>query len=100
AQRYPEDPRTHYFAALAAFQKEDAPAAEAQLREALALVRSLKGRIDYQPEFEHVLRALLARSLLGQDQVEKAREAVLPICQRGPEGQLPEELEGIEQLCP
>jgi rhomboid protease GluP len=76
--RYPRDPRTHYFRALALVRTHDMAAAEQQLRSALADEDII--RLGLSPEFEIGARGLLAAVLLDQGKSVEAKAEAKPVC--------------------
>jgi rhomboid protease GluP len=97
AAAYPRDPRSRLYSAVALLQANDPTGAEAELRRGLAekeILQTFFGR-----DLEVGLRSVLAQTLLVQNRVEDAREAVKPICNAGPGGGAPERLRAM-QLCP
>ncbi|MHB8419143.1 MAG: rhomboid family intramembrane serine protease [Myxococcales bacterium] len=94
--KYPKDPRSHLFQALALLDRDQAPAAETELRAALANPVILK--THFSVGLEVVIRALLAQALLRQDEPGQAKAAVQPVCHAGPSGSVPKELASLE-LC-
>ncbi len=88
--KYPKDPRSHLFAALALLDQQKAPQAEAELRQALADPVILE--THFNVGLQVIIRALLAQSLLAQEKEQEAREAVQPVCHAGEKGSVPKEL--------
>jgi rhomboid protease GluP len=94
--KYPKDPRSHLFKAIALGAQDQNTAAEAELRLALANPELLKTHFDV--DLEIVIRNLLAVSLLEQHRIADAKEAVRPVCGAGPDGGVPKDLADLK-LC-
>ena len=82
---YPEDPRSHAYAATVAFQNGNMQIATAQLRDALRLTLSFDG--PKSPRVINTLRSMLGQALLQSGQREQAIEAVRPVCVASPNEQ-------------
>jgi rhomboid protease GluP len=76
--RYPRDPRSHMYQAIA-FEKSHAyPAAERELRTSLQLANDLSPIVSVQ--FSNSARAMLAGVLLQEGQKTQARDAAYSVC--------------------
>ncbi len=94
--KYPKDPRSHLFKAIALLEQKKNAEAEAELRVALQNPILLKTQFDVG--LEVTVRRLLAISLLTQKRPAEAKEAVRPVCHAGPNGGVPEDLVKLD-LC-
>jgi rhomboid protease GluP len=86
--RYPRDPRAHLFAATVAIEAYDLPAAERELRAAVAEKQILE-RFFAGTELSLFLHEELGRVLVEQGKRDEARAVVEPFCVAGKDGQLP-----------
>jgi rhomboid protease GluP len=93
---YPNDPRSHFYRALA-LMDNDAPGAERELRKALAEQEVLD--IDFKPEFKIELVAYLAQTLITEGRGPEANLEAKPYCHGGPNGTVPEDLKTLN-VCP
>jgi rhomboid protease GluP len=76
--RYPRDPRSHFFRAIAFVRARDSAGAERELRAALSneeTIRLVLGR-----EFEMRVRGLLAIVLAQQGETDAAKREAKPAC--------------------
>jgi rhomboid protease GluP len=89
---YPNDPRSHYYAAVAAMDT-DLPKAERELRKALAEKQMLE--LEFNPSFTVELVGGLAEVLDKEGRSDEARLAAKPYCHSGPGGAVPEGLQGL-----
>lgn len=86
--RYPRDPRARYLAATAALEAYDLPAAERELRAAIAQ-KDILERFFASSELSLQLHEELGRVLVEQGRQEEARALVAPFCVVGGDGGLP-----------
>jgi hypothetical protein len=70
-ERYPHDPRGHFFRALYFLDAHDLADAEEHLRTALSEREALEA--DTSPEFQQVLRIVLAVTLVGESHDSEAK---------------------------
>jgi hypothetical protein len=94
--RYPHDPLTHYYRAIALSKTNHIEDAEKELRLAL----NEKEIIDsfFDKKFEFAIRGMLAGCLLDEKRFQEAKEIVVPICEGDPDGELAKILKK-EGLC-
>lgn len=81
-ERYPRDPRARYLAATAALEAYDLPAAERELRAAIA-EKDILERFFASSELSFRLHEELGRVLVEQGRKEEARALVAPFCVEG-----------------
>lgn len=87
-ERYPRDPRARLFAATVAMEAYDLPAAERELRAAIA-EKDILERFFSGSELSLVLHEELGQVLVEQGRQEEARAVVAPFCVPGGDGELP-----------
>ena len=75
---YPNDPRAHFFAALARLQKNDRLHAEAQLKIAIAEAQAFPSM--FPPSMISAYEVLLARTVLDLGRTPEARQIAHPAC--------------------
>ena len=97
-ERFPRDPRSHWFLGVRLARAGELSGAEAELRSALAETEILDAYFDDR-ELEITLRSLLATILLERAQPEAARIAAAPVCSAGAAGKVPESLQALD-VCP
>ena len=97
-ERYPRDPRSHWFLGVRLAREGELSAAEAELRSALGKTEILDSYFDDR-ELEIKLRSVLAMILLERGQPEEARLAAAPVCNAGAAGKVPESLQPLD-VCP
>ncbi|NPC79576.1 rhomboid family intramembrane serine protease, partial [Pyxidicoccus fallax] len=90
-ERYPRDPRSHLFQAMALMEADDLPGAERALRTALS-EKDILEHFFANSELPLILHQELGRVLLGQGRAEEARAVVKPFCVPGKDGKLPPDL--------
>lgn len=95
---YPRDPRTQFFAAVAAINRDDLDAARDHLERALA-ERELRDLIYTDARFEVHVRWLLAQIHEQQGNLPLATAAVAPVCDAGKRAEDPETRAFYERLC-
>lgn len=75
---YPRDPRSHFYQSLVQVRAKDLPAAERELRTALAEDDILTNLLD--PSFKTHVKAFLSLVLYDSDRQTEAREMAAPAC--------------------
>ena len=80
--RYPRDPRSHMYQAIALESVRAYPAAERELRTSLRLAEELAPIVNLQ--FANTARAMLAEVLFEQGQKAQARDAAQSVCHARP----------------
>ncbi len=94
-EKYPRDPRSHMYRAMALMDTGDYVSAEREWKAALAGGKTLQ--TFFKPELEEFLRANLAAAMKENGKDAEARETARPLC--ATEGTLRNEL-AKEGLCP
>jgi rhomboid protease GluP len=71
--KYPNDPRSHFYQAIVRIRTQNLPGAERELRTALS-------HQMLTPAFKHSVEGLLALVLVDQQRMDDARAAAAPVC--------------------
>jgi rhomboid protease GluP len=77
--KYPDDPRSHFYKAIFLMKKPDFPAAEQELRIALAQKEVMDRFLP--PSFKLTVLGVLALALSGEQRLDEARETAMSVCQ-------------------
>lgn len=77
-EKYPNDPRSHFYAALLLSKKHDLPGAERELRAVLAAPAIMKETLG--PSFDLIVQTTLALVLLEDHRPDEARQAAQIVC--------------------
>jgi rhomboid protease GluP len=78
-EKYPNDPRSHFYEAVLLFKNHDLPGAERELRAVLAAPAIMKEILA--PSFNFVVQTTLALVLSEEHRPDEAREAAGIVCQ-------------------
>jgi rhomboid protease GluP len=77
-EKYPDDPRSHFYNAIVLIRAKDLPGAERELRTALSQQFALDQLLA--PAFKKSVQGLLALALVDEQRMDDAREAAAPVC--------------------